>query len=161
MEDLGFFWLSPLSAATRQLLFLRAPALILPDTMGLLNIAVNLIHPAGGGGVKTKLTSKTILYNVMSWEWHPFTSAILCWLGSRHKFSSHSEEGEFTNVWPSGLGNHRMTIRFVHPRPPSGPESLTSLSQAKYIDLVPRFPRVSCHDSICSKSKTISTSKSD
>ena len=91
----------------------------------------------------------------MSWEWHPFTFAILCGLGSRHRFSSHSEEGEFTNVWPSRIGNHRKAFRVVHPRPPSGPESLTSLSQAKYIDVFPRFPRVLSHDSICSKSKNL------
>ena len=91
----------------------------------------------------------------MSWEWHPFTFAILCGLGSRHRFSSHSEEGEFTNVWPSRIGNHRKAFRVVHPRPPSGPESLTSLSQAKYIDVFPRFPRVLSRDSICSKSKNL------
>lgn len=51
----------------------------------------------------------------MSWESHPFTFAILCCLGSRHRFLSHSEEGEFTNVWPSGIGNHRKVFKLSIP----------------------------------------------
>lgn len=72
----------------------------------------HLLHQSQQGRESTRRALQTQI--TQSWEWHPVTSAVFCWLEASHRSYSCSKGGCCTVVWIPGGGGTGSTFKSVY-----------------------------------------------